>query len=210
MKKAAIMVYPTFCMQEISCLTELFLFADKKINVFAASLDPVMSEDGFTILPEMTFDEFKREDYDCVVLPGIWDPEAAADNEKNIAFLRQFREDDILIAAISSSPMLLAKAGLLEHKNFYHGLFEECFDEYDYLHAVAHNVVRKPVVEDQNMITAVGFAFREFAVAVLQKLAIPCPDHVFSGVTREYTEEELTHYWMSAEEMFSDMRKSES
>lgn len=208
MKKAAIMVYPMFCMQEISCLTELFTFADKAICVFAASLDPVKSEDGFTILPDQTFDEFVRDDFDCIILPGIWDPVSVAANEKNISFLSQFQEDDILIAAISSSPMLLAKANVLHNHTFYHGLFEECFDEFDYLAAVRHNVVRKPVVIDGNLITAVGFAFREFAVAVLHALHMPCPDQVFSGVQREYSEEELTHYFKSEEEMFADLREN--
>ena len=36
MKKAAVMVYPMFSMQEISCTTELFKFYDKEIVTFSA------------------------------------------------------------------------------------------------------------------------------------------------------------------------------
>lgn len=55
------MIYPQFCMQEISCLTEIFKWYDKETTVFSSSLKPVNSEDGFTFLPHKTFDEFQRE-----------------------------------------------------------------------------------------------------------------------------------------------------
>ena len=124
MKKAAVMVYPMFSMQEISCTTELFKFYDKEIVTFSAGREPVKSEDGFTILPDMVFEEFRREDFDCLVLPGIWDPLPVMLDERNIRFLERFRGDDrFVIGSISSSPLLLGKAGLLEGKRFTHGLF---------------------------------------------------------------------------------------
>ena len=46
MKKAAIMLYPLFSLQEISCLTELFRFYDKEMVTFSAGREPVYSEDG--------------------------------------------------------------------------------------------------------------------------------------------------------------------
>ena len=45
MKKAAVMLYPLFSLQEISCLTELFLFHGKEIVTYAAERAPVKSED---------------------------------------------------------------------------------------------------------------------------------------------------------------------
>jgi protein deglycase len=45
MKKAAIMIFPQFCMQEISCLTEIFKFYNKEIAVFASTLSPINSDD---------------------------------------------------------------------------------------------------------------------------------------------------------------------
>ena len=74
MKKAAIMLYPLFSMQEISCTTELFKFYGKEIVSFAAGGEAVKSEDGFTVLPDRGFEEFRREDFDCLILPGIWEP----------------------------------------------------------------------------------------------------------------------------------------
>ena len=74
MKKAAIMLYPLFSMQEISCTTELFKFYDKEIVTFSAGREAVKSEDGFTVLPDKGFEEFRREEFDYLVLPGIWEP----------------------------------------------------------------------------------------------------------------------------------------
>lgn len=178
---------------EISCLTELFKFYDKDITVFASSINPINSEDGFTILPNKTFDEFKRDEYDCIVLPGIWDFHEALKDDKNIEFLKSFKEDkDIVIASISSSPILLAKAGILDSHKYCCGIFEEVIDEFEFI--PRNNLVRKPVFVDGNLITAIGFAFREFAVETAKKVGIECIDKIFQGVTKEYTEEELTFH----------------
>ena len=52
-------------------------------------------------------------------------------DERNIRFLEQFRGDgETVIAAISSAPLLLGRAGLLEGKRFTHGVFEELLDAF--------------------------------------------------------------------------------
>ena len=43
------------------------------------------------------------------------------------------------------------------------------------------NFVPQSVVEDENIITAVGSAFNEFAVRVARKLGYDCPDKILSG-----------------------------
>lgn len=193
MKKAAVLIYPNFSMHEISSLTELFWFYGKEITVFASSLSKIKSEDGFTFIADELLSNFKREEFDCLLLPGISDPFPITEDEKVIQFLKQFIDDkDIIIGAISSAPMLLAKAGLLKDKKYTSGVFEETFEEFKYL--PKENVVRKPVVKDENLITAIGFAFREFAVSVAQAVGIDCPNKIFQGVIKEYTEEELTFY----------------
>lgn len=190
MKKAAIMIFPQFCMQEISCLTEIFKFYNKEIAVFASTLTPINSEDGFTVLPHKVFSEFNRNEYDCVIIPGIWDFREALNDDKNIEFLKQFCNDkEIIIASISSSPILLGKAGLLKNHKFCCGLFEEVIDKYSFV--PRENIVRKPVCEDENLITAIGFAFREFAVLVARKVGIDCNENIFAPVAREYSEDEL-------------------
>ena len=191
MKKAAVMLYPLFSMQEISCTTELFKFYDKEIVTFSAGQEPVKSEDGFTILPDKAFEEFRREDFDCLVLPGIWEPLPVMLDERNIRFLEQFRGDgSLVIAAISSSPLLLGKAGLLDGRRFTHGVFEEFMDAFPVM--PREGIVHTFMVEDGNLITAYGGAFREFAAAVAHRVGIDCPDTIFSDMTgKVYTEEDF-------------------
>ena len=194
MKKAAVMLYPDFSLQEISCLTELFLFYEKSIVTFSAGREPVRSEDGFTILPDQDFKEFQRGDFDCLILPGISTPLISLLDSRNICFLEQFQNDeDLLIAAISSSPLLLGKAGLLQGRCFTSGVFEEFLDEFPVM--PRSGIVRTPLVEDGNLITAYGGAFREFAVAVAHKLGIDCPNDIFSGMAgKTYTAEDMTFH----------------
>jgi protein deglycase len=188
--KAAVMIYPQFCIQEICCLTEIFKLHDKEITTFSASMKPVKTEDGFIINPHKTFSQFIRHDYDCIILPGIFDYRVALNNSENISFLSQFRNDNkIIIGSISSSPILLAKAGLLDDHTFCAGLFEEVIDAYTFI--PKKNIVRTPIHQDRNLITAIGFAFREFAITIAAAMGIEGEENSFKGIIKDYTEEEL-------------------
>lgn len=66
MKKTAVMLYPLFSMQEISCTTELFRFYDREIVTFSAGGEPVKSEDSFTVLPDRSFEEARALWDGCV------------------------------------------------------------------------------------------------------------------------------------------------
>ena len=79
----------------------------------------VVSEDGLPCQPTKTLDQICIEEYSCVILPGMVNIGPALQDEKLISFLRDLGEQDILIAAISSAPLLLAKAGLLKDTEIY-------------------------------------------------------------------------------------------
>lgn len=194
MKKIAVLIYPYFSMQEISCLTDaLTVFFDQSIEIFSTTKEIVRSEDSFQCIADKTLDEFIETDYSCIVLPGILNPLPAMFDAKLIAFLKTLKGTDILIAAISSAPMLLAKAGLLEHTRFTSGVWEELSLHLDFI--PNPNIIHQPLVKDGNIITAIGFAFREFAAEVIRTLGIDdCKNGLFGGITREYTEKELTYY----------------
>lgn len=191
MHKIAVMIYPYFSMQEISFLTDgLIVYYDIDVDVFAASKEIIRSEDNFQVIAEKTFDEFKVEDYECLILPGILNPMPALFDERNIEFLRKLKGKDILISSISSSPMLLAKAGLLENVKFTSGIWDEISQNLDFI--PYENVIHQPLVKDKNIITAMGFAFKEFAEETIRTLGIDmCENGIFNGVTGEYCEKEL-------------------
>lgn len=209
MKKAAVMLYPQFSLQEISCLTELFKFYDKEIVSFSAGREAVKSEDGFTLLPDRDLLELERAEFDCLVLPGIWEPLPVLLDGRNIRFLEQLRGDsDLVIAAVSSAPLLLGKAGLLEGRRFAAGVAEEFLDAFPVL--PREGLVRTFLVEDRNLITAHGGAFREFAAAVGKRVGLDCPDSVFSPMAGGvYTEEDFIFHFPpeDMEEVRADWEK---
>jgi len=186
-------------MQEISCLTDaLTVWFNRTVEVYASSTAPVRTEDGFLVLPEKTLDEFDVSAYECVILPGILNPLPALFDDELIAFLATLKDEEILVAAISSAPILLAKAGLLNSTRFTAGIWENINLNLDFI--PQRNIERRPLVHDGRIITAIGFAFREFAMEVIRTLGIDeCTNGLFNPVSKEYAPEELT-YWMDPED----------
>ena len=88
---------------------------------------------------------------------------------------------------------------MLEGKRFTHGLFEEFLDAFPVM--PREGVVRTFLVEDGNLITAHGGAFREFAAVAGQKVGLDCPETVFSGMAgQDYTEDDFIFH-LPPEEM---------
>jgi len=63
-----------------------------------------------------SFSEIKPEDYDALVLPGGRAPEYLRRNERVVAIVRHFLEQDKPLAALCHGPQLLVAAGGLEGK----------------------------------------------------------------------------------------------
>lgn len=193
-KKYAVLVYPDFSLQEITCLTSaLTVWFGEKIDVVASESRPYTSEEGFQITPDKTVDAASPSDYACVILPGTINPLPALFDEKLIGFLRRGKGADTLFAAISSSPILLSKAGLLEGKDFTSGYFMQMAETFPFVEQ--SHFVHRPVVESGNVITGIGMFFREFAQAVLERLGYDPGPHFMDTSYREFTEDELTFYW---------------
>lgn len=194
MKKFAVLLYPDFSLQEITCLTSaLTIWFGEKIDYIASENKEYWSEDGLRVIPTKTTADTKITDYDCVILPGTINPLPALFDEKLIEFIRSGNGSDIVFAAISSSPILLSKAGILAGKKFTSGFFMQMADTFDFVEK--DNFTHKGIVEDENVITGIGMFFREFAEAVLRKFGYDIGDSFMRDTPNEYTEEELTFYW---------------
>ena len=67
-QKIALVVYPEFSFQEIGNLSSLFRWGfDTRTVVVSGDKNPVRSEEGFAILPDITYEEFCVEEYDCLI-----------------------------------------------------------------------------------------------------------------------------------------------
>ena len=127
MKKLAILIYPEFSIQEISDMMYLFRwYFDVKTEIIASNKEIVISEEGVSILPDKTVNEFTKSDYYCLILPGCSDFREPIRDKNLINFLSSFKNDDeFLIGAICSAPIFLAYAGLMKGKKFINNLFME-------------------------------------------------------------------------------------
>lgn len=194
MRKFAVMLYPDFSLQEITCLTSaLTIWFGETIDYIASENKEYRSEEGLRVFPTKTTADAKITDYDCVILPGTINPLPALFDDTLIDFLRSGVNTTVVFAAISSSPALLSKAGILDGKKFTAGYFMQLADTFPFIEK--ENFIHRAVVEDGNVITAIGMFFREFAEAVLKRFQYDIGTNFMRDTPEEYTEEQLTFYW---------------
>ena len=190
MKKVLCIIYPNFSLYEITALTStLALSFDITIDYVASEHSIVVSEDGLPCQPTKTLDQVRIDEYSCVILPGMVNIGPALQDEKLISFLRNLGERDILIAAISSAPLLLAKAGLLKDTKFTGGIWQNFFDYFEFL--PRENFQPKVLVQDKQIITAIGFAHQEFARRVILSLGLAENTDNYFKERNDYSEEDL-------------------
>ena len=205
MKKVLCIIYPNFSLYEITALTStLALSFDITIDYVASDYSIVVSEDGLPCQPTKTLDQIRIEEYSCVILPGMVNIGPALQDEKLISFLRGLGEQNILIAAISSAPLLLAKAGLLKDTKFTGGIWQSFFDYFEFL--PRENFQPKVLVQDKQIITAIGFAHQEFARRVILSLGLAANTDNYFKEQNEYPEEDLI-FTLSNEE-FDEVKRS--
>lgn len=198
MKKFGVLIYPDFSLQEITCLTSaLSVWFGEKIDFIATENKEYKSEEGLFVFPTKTIGEIKITDYDCLILPGTINPLPALFDEKLIDFLKSGAETDIVFAAISSAPLLLAKSGILEGKKFTAGFFMQMAEVFPFIEK--ENFVHKGVVSEGNVITGIGMFFREFSEAVLRRFGYDIGENFMRDEPKDFSEEELTFYWSEEE-----------
>lgn len=198
MKKFAVLIYPDFSLQEITCLTSvLSVWFGEKIDFIAAENKKYKSEEGLFVFPTKTTEETKITDYDCIILPGTINPLPALFDERLISFLNSGIDTNVVFAAISSAPLFLAKAGILQGKKFTAGFFMQMADVFPFIEK--ENFIHKGIVCDKNVITGIGMFFREFAETVLRRFDYNICENFLSDKPEDFSEEELTFYWSKEE-----------
>ena len=204
MKKVLCLIYPNFSLYEVVSLTStLALSFGVEVDYAGSDRNVITSEDGLACRPARTLDEVVIEDYSCVVLPGMINIVPALHDEKLISFLRSLKQQEILIAAISSAPILLAKAGLLKDTRFTGGIWQNFFDYFDFL--PRENFKAQAVLQDKNIITAVGFAHQAFGRKVLLSLGLVDNVDNYFKERNQYSEEDLI--FTLSEEEFAEMKR---
>ena len=194
MKKLSILVYPEFSIQEVSDIMYLFRwYFDTKTEIVSTSLDPVISEEGVSIMPNITTDDYDLDNYHCLILPGCSDFRDSIRDEKLISFLSSFSDNsEFIIGAICSAPIFLAKAGLLKGKKYINNLYMDFNERISFIEL--ENRVLKPIVVDGNIITAAGSEGRKFAIEVARKLGFECSDKALTELGEDYKNDDFIAY----------------
>jgi cyclohexyl-isocyanide hydratase len=138
-----------------------------RVQLVAATLDPVRSEWGLRILPDVTFGDAPALDILCV--PGGWGVNEHLEDEELLDFLRAQGEHARYITSVCSGALLLGAAGLLRgYRATTHWL------SLDLLPLLGAEAARERVVRDRNRITGAGVsAGIDFGLALAAELFGP-------------------------------------
>lgn len=163
MKKTAVLIYPNFSEYELTTALSILMQGAKPISIISIDREAVRGEAGLTLIADLTIDQINYEEFDSLLLTGCMDVFDILTDSTYTDFIKNIsNQDNFIIASISSSPALLAKAGLLKNKNFTVGIIDEVrknsglFEDANYLN--------ESVVQDGNLITARGSAFITFGI----------------------------------------------
>lgn len=160
MKKTVVLLYPEFSEYELSVALSILMQGKKPVTVAGVEHQPIIGESGLTIIPDCLIDEIDLEKVDSLLLTGCMNIMALSEKETLFDFITQVASKNMVIASISSSPFLLAKAGVLKGKKYTAGLTEDFLDKVGVFEK--GNYSHELVVQDGNIITAKGRGFIKF------------------------------------------------
>lgn len=148
---------------------EIFEDAGVDITVASNSTDEAVGTLGGKVRPDVTIDNVNIADFDAVIIAGgSGSREFLWSNNKLQKLVRDAFEHEKVVAAICISPVVLARAGVLEDKRATVFNDSACIKE---LEKGGASYEKEDVVVAANVITACGpDAAEEFGEAVLEAL----------------------------------------
>lgn len=170
LKKTAVLLYPQFSEYELTVALSILMQGQKPVITASADTAPIVGESGLTCLPDTVIDELDLDDIDSLLLPGCMDIQAVKDHDVYVDLIKRAEERDYVIASISSSPLLLAKAGILSGRKYTAGLYRDFMQESRLFDL--QNYSEEVVVQEGKIITARGRGFIDFGIALGKALKL--------------------------------------
>lgn len=170
MKKTAVLLYPQFSEYELSVALSILMQGHKPIVTVGLNSHRIKGESGLTCFADTQLSDVNIGEIDSLLLPGCMDIGTLVDEQALIDFIRKMHETEAVIASISSSPYLLAKAGVLKDKHYTVGLPLEGMKQlgvFDF-----NYYVDDLLVQDGPIITARGRGFIQFGIALGKALQL--------------------------------------
>lgn len=182
MKKIAIIIYPGYCLFEITTFLEALVMSGAKAEFFSEELIDLRSEEGILIKADRTFDELLPSEFDGIVFSGFSYEYPIKNDSKLISIIQEFDKNNKIIGAISIAPIFLLKANILKEKTFMCGclkkdLIEEGFNEsqlefmLDWKDCTA-NYDKFKFKKSDNIITSVAYGYREWSMELCEMLGL--------------------------------------
>jgi len=165
MKKVAVILAEGFEEGEAITIVDIIRRAHIECHMFSISETMVRGSHDIVVKADYIINESVK-DYDMIVLPGGM-PGATnlRDDERVIALIKEMSQANKFIAAMCAAPIVLAKAGVLEHKNF------TAYVGYNNKIETSGTFLEDSVVVDGNLVTSRGpataYAFAYSLVDVL-------------------------------------------
>jgi protease I len=134
---------------------QALLDAGAKVTLASIKTDPIQgvkndSDPTRTITPDLTLDQVDTEEFDALLLPGgVGNPDKMRMEERAVAIVGEFMDDDKIVAAICHAPWLLAEADVVDGRRV-----TSWPSVRTDLENAGGDVVDEEVVIDENLITS--------------------------------------------------------
>ncbi len=185
MGKIVCFIYNEMADFEMTLATHILGMSGKEIVLVAYEKEVITSKPGVTYFPKLTVQEaLLLDDVEGLIIPGGWVRELKQELKELICRLDA---DKKLIAAICAGPEYLAKAGILEAHKYTTTLTEEYLQQIGAEDVFPRSsYVKENVVRDGNLITAVGNAFVDFAIEVVDWFGLFKNEEQKEGYRKNY------------------------
>lgn len=166
MNKILCFVYDDMADFELVLACQTIKYLDRfELVPIAYEMKPVKSNPGLLYQPVATVkDALNFDDVEGLIIPGGWNDEQ---REELTQLIQKLHQNNKLLAAICAGPQYLARAGILNNCKYTTTLTKDYFESQGIEDLFPReNYTAQKVVRDENVITALGNSFIEFAAEI--------------------------------------------
>lgn len=165
--KALFFLYEGYVDWEISILSYILNVTGVEINTTALN-DEVTHKGAFKVKLDINIEACNPNNYDALIIPG-GEPDPFIKDEQVLNLVREFDDQGKVISAICGGTTFLAAAGVLRERKYSTSIDDDLAYKHYFNEAFKSET---DVTVCENLITAEGNAYVEFAVAVGKRLGI--------------------------------------